>query len=1664
MNKLKSKITRITKTLTILTILLMASITVSKAANWIPTSSNISAASGKLGHSMVTGIVPIYSEGHWIFCADRGTMLRTGQYDSSKHYLQASDFKGTTGAVKLLKVYELKSNMLQDINYQFNAAYPSQSTDRLVSTRVEGMFKYETYERITTGISNGPHPTEFDTTGLNEDEYVLCATYNASSTYAGLAKKYVSEATNSTIKQVCANIVAKLKGDNKISNTKFSNGEVDPENIVFNDDQARVGVMEDENGNPGYSRSAKKTAKNDENAYILCGAEFGYTPEDIQTAYWMQNDRRGTIQGPDNLGNNVSVNGKYLYGEALAYTKFIKDIEKNGYQASIDTANAQVFVNRNDSDRNKDEFIVGPIDINYMSAKAYENKNYPVKSSASFSNMTDLIVTTNTGKELHYKNNDFSIVVDGKTYSNGEKFPGRSQNFYIVVNAKKAEYPTKLGLGANFEYIKNCQADFYELRAKGVTYAYIGHGEPIEREIKVEGTYYRKVSTYEVKKNAHNDRIISTSTPAEISSTSEVKTMTVKAFLSQPYVDMLSADGKSTRKVLGDGQPLTELISVRVEKATATVKTTKEQEIDITMKLGGKVWCDERVGKETKLDGKYSDGEKLMSGIKVILHQKDPNGKETVYGEKYTDEKGEYLFTDLNPFNKYFVEFVYNGQYYEPTVHKATHTSDDSKGLDNVSERKAFNAKFTEIRSTPNNYKSSDGSYQEVYTRKELEDEGLIDEFGNPTEKGKNNKFVQDCMISSYTMDTVENRNIQYYPVNSKFVLANEINHANRGNLAKDSSGKLIVEYTSVYSGEYNVLKINQGYTLRQTVDLAIAKDIYNVTQTINGKTETYKYNKRQELQNNGRCWTIETRLEDAYYGVNYTRELYKEDYEYTGSEDQTLQVYVTYRLAIANLSSQIATRVTEVVDYYDQDYTVTGAYIGEYDSTKIQDARLSDTSIYPDSENGKDVPEGFKKVYITGMENILSDSDMNNEIYVFITFRVNKDNGKIILDENSEGKENVAEINGYKTYYGKGVTPPNGEYRGTDYTSGSPTQGDEAGIIDTNSKPGNVVLGNEDRAFKHDGSIVKEKLENDTDTAPYIRIIISSESRTMEGLVWEDLRTETVENTIQGNGKKDNGEPAIPNARVTLYDVNKQGAAQIYDGSKWFPAITKTDENGKYSFKGYIPGEYCVIFSYGFDEQGENGYIKYNGQDYKSTIYHSDYNENNPDDDNYWIALGQLESEKNTNYSYARDIMGNESTQGTRNYVNKYSGKDEVTNALSQKLYNTTQDTYMIAKSAKINVEIEYDRTVSDTSASGSNNRGLSNYNQSGYYNIEGINLGLQERPKAQLKVTKQVQHAEVRLSNNSILFDATGKASNVLWVDHKAHKQDQNNTYTEKDNYINKTMKEPAVREPGGKGSVQLTMDEEQMHGAQIKITYLISVANVGEVDYNTNGFYYKGQIPNDKDNTIVKTNPMTMVDYVGYQSDDDEHTTRNNIKFVASENEGWNVVSANDLASNGLISGDILDNAKKYTTILTTDSLSKDLVPIISDQNNVANKIADTVKNDPFNAVNVINNSKSVVAKTLVLTQTISADSTSDDKSYNNLTELVKVKNTAGRRMAYSVVGNQDPTKEPTEIDADSSQQVTIMPPYGQKYIYYVLGIGIVIILIAGILVVRKITKKE
>ena len=145
-------------------------------------------------------------------------------------------------------------------------------------------------------------------------------------------------------------------------------------------------------------------------------------------------------------------------------------------------------------------------------------------------------------------------------------------------------------------------------------------------------------------------------------------------------------------------------------------------------------------------------------------------------------------------------------------------------------------------------------------------------------------------------------------------------------------------------------------------------------------------------------------------------------------------------------------------------------------------------------------------------------------------------------------------------------------------------------------------------------------------------------------------------------------------------------------------------------------------------------------------------------------------------------------------------------------------------------------------------------------------------------------------------------------------------------------------------------------------------------------------------------------------------------------------------------------------------TTDALKKDLLPIIADENNSKN-VADALEKDPLNAIeNTVNKTNSVVGVKLVLSQMITQDNSSDDMVYNNMVELVKSSNTVGRRMAYSVAGNQDPTIEPQEIDADDAQEINILPPFGQNYIYYILGFVVAVILIAGIAITIKIVKKK
>lgn len=226
---------------------------------------------------------------------------------------------------------------------------------------------------------------------------------------------------------------------------------------------------------------------------------------------------------------------------------------------------------------------------------------------------------------------------------------------------------------------------------------------------------------------------------------------------------------------------------------------------------------------------------------------------------------------------------------------------------------------------------------------------------------------------------------------------------------------------------------------------------------------------------------------------------------------------------------------------------------------------------------------------------------------------------------------------------------------------------------------------------------------------------------------------------------------------------------------------------------------------------------------------------------------------------------------------------------------------------------------------------------------------------------------------------------------------------------------------------------MDKELTHGATIQITYNIKVTNVGEVDYNETSFYYTGKVENT--GSIVKTSADILLDYV-----------ENNLKFRDANNKtewGWKSTSAQNIKTNKYVNSTVEKELTNYNTLITTESLNKKLIPLTSSTKNSANTYTTTQ---------------------LILAQTITAQNDKDDMVYKNGAEIIKISNDVGRRMAFSVQGNQKPSELPQEPDSSRAEEVVILPPFGDTYLYFGLGIAVVAIIAgAAIFIKKKVLKK-
>jgi len=383
-------------------------------------------------------------------------------------------------------------------------------------------------------------------------------------------------------------------------------------------------------------------------------------------------------------------------------------------------------------------------------------------------------------------------------------------------------------------------------------------------------------------------------------------------------------------------------------------------------------------------------------------------------------------------------------------------------------------------------------------------------------------------------------------------------------------------------------------------------------------------------------------------------------------------------------------------------------------------------------------------------------------------------------------------------------------------------------------------------------------------------------------------------------------------------------------------------------------------------------------------------------------------------------EILASFEKLGTYKADTQENQKNDQINMIKQLMDNT----YMVAQTGVINTEVEYNRTET---------RDQGKVNDISYV-IDDIDLGLVERPEAQLKLSKRVANFQLVLANGSTMFDTDKSVNNLYFSKHDGHRT----------SYKDGRMATPVVNTKNTKATpelVQLNMDDELMVGSSIKVTYELKVDNVGEIDYLDRQFYYTGVTNNPSADNVSKTNANQIIDYLSNMA------KYNKEEQVTGIN--WNTVTVNDVIAskadaskiaNDLVNRQYVDEVSTYNTLLTSADLSGDLLP-------------ELMKSNSSKKTN------------LVVSTLVGSVKNADTFTYNNLSEIIKTSNTQGRRLQYSIVGNQEMADQslstnahedtysssdlvtPSEIDADSAQKIVLLPPTGANRNYLPIVISVI-----------------
>lgn len=653
------------------------------------------------------------------------------------------------------------------------------------------------------------------------------------------------------------------------------------------------------------------------------------------------------------------------------------------------------------------------------------------------------------------------------------------------------------------------------------------------------------------------------------------------------------------------------------------------------------------------------------------------------------------------------------------------------------------------------------------------------------------------------------------------------------------------------------------------------------------------------------------------------------------------LEVYLKYKISVYNESPTYSATINEIADYFDSSFgtpitTEVKKYVQTIDGKETDSSDLETVarSSYIDStgaevtwnvtEKGIKGSDGitYNKMTTDALKGMKLASGEKADIFVYFKVQPTSVDG---INNTIElaNKSNIVEITNYSTFN---------------------QDGSIAGKIDIDSAPGNInVEQYNEKAYYEDDTDPAPILELKLDTENAVRSIRGyawedkseeNEDNTAKG---NGIYDEGREALIGGLTTELVEKIKVPSeGSYTEYDfvwpTNQNLAClggRTFEELTGFDSTTETartpgegerDGVGSYEFTGVPVGNYVVRFIYGndksklndtfgvtgdpvalkpdgskFAEGEENANILvanydndiygktsaiYNGQDFKSTLYQinnnedktewhnlKEYNDYNTDSDFMDSEARRLETMANS-----REITNvNGTILATANTYDSLANNDPENYKPSSNHAKLYADTYMMADTAKINFNLEKIDINSENAA-------LKNFEvetiekaigdgavrvfakeRKEAYEVNDIAFGLIQRAETNIVLDKEISNIKLTTNDNRVIFDAkynidykVVSASERSLDDYVVIAQVGKGIFRDKYLVADITLSEidsigidvmQAINKQENKLTTQgfsgiqnfryINVDDTILQGTTIQIDYKLTALNVGEVD---------------------------------------------------------------------------------------------------------------------------------------------------------------------------------------------------------------------------------------